>query len=120
MKAGQIIKELLASGLVDWVSLHDVVWLCTGETINEDSKLRVQRVLERIYADCLMVPGDLGETGFEDWESSPEGWVARSTAELDQLDWRPMGAGFWLRLTPRGEQVARSHISPGPVRPPTG
>lgn len=103
----QIISELLISGLSDWVSLHDVVWHCTEGTINDQSKARVLHVLDRLYADGLVVPGDLGETGFEDWQTPTDGWVERSAEELEQLGWQPMGAGFWLRLTPAGTQVAR-------------
>lgn len=103
----QIIGELLASGLTDWVSLHDVVWFCAEGTITDRSKARILRVLDRLYADGLVVPGDLGATGFEDWLTSPDGWVERSADELEQLGWQPMGAGFWLRLTPVGKQVAR-------------
>lgn len=102
----QVLAELLASGIGDWVSLHDVVWLCTGGAITPVSKTRTLRVLERVYSEHLMVPGDLGESGFEDWPQ-PNGWLTRSETDLNRLDWRPMGDGFWLRLTKRGEQRAR-------------
>lgn len=103
----EIINELLLSGLTDWISLHDVVWHCTEGMINDESKSRVLRVLERLYTDAFVVPGDLDESGFEDWKTSPDGWVRRSADELGQLGWQPMGAGFWLRLTPAGAQAAR-------------
>ena len=54
------------------------------------------------FHESLMVPGDLGESGFEDWPGSTADWLPRARAELDQLDWRPMGAGFWLRLAHDG------------------
>jgi hypothetical protein len=104
---GKVISELLRSGLVDWVSLHDVVWLCTGGTINPETKRAVLDVLGSLYSDELMIPGDLGESGFEDWEPPSEGWVLRSEIELDRLGWSPMGEGFWLRLAPEGERKAR-------------
>ncbi|PJI95192.1 hypothetical protein [Luteimicrobium subarcticum] len=107
MKEQQIIAELVTSGLADWVSLHDVVWLCTEGRINDESKRRVLGVLDRIYTGGLMVPGELGAAGFEDWQSCVGNWVPRSAAELDELAWHPMGAGFWLRLTPDGERFAR-------------
>ncbi|WP_297083125.1 hypothetical protein [uncultured Demequina sp.] len=103
----QVVSELLISGLSDWVSLHDVVWFCTEGAINDQSKASVLRVLDRLYADGLVVPGDLGETGFEDWQTPPDGWGERSSDELEQLNWQPMGAGLWLRLTAAGTQVAR-------------
>jgi len=103
-----IITELLASGLDDWVSLHDVVWLSTQGTISPETKRLVLKVLEFLYSNRLMIPGDLGELGFEDWPPPSTDWIIRSERELDLLDWRPMGEGFWLRLAPRGERLARN------------
>jgi hypothetical protein len=113
----RIISELLESGLADWVSLHDVVWLATYGTIGPESRRTVLDVLESLYSEELMVPGDLGASGFEDWGPPSEGWVTRSKAELDRLDWRPMGAGFWLRLTTKGERVARRVAAGGNDEP---
>lgn len=112
MNEEQIIRELLISGLTDWVPLHDVVWHCTEGVISDQSRNRILRVLHRLYADGLVVPGDLGETGFEDWRTSPDTWVERSADELERLGWQPMGAGFWLRLTPAGTQLARASEEP--------
>jgi len=97
----------LVAGLVDWVSLHDVVWLCTRGVIKPETKRIVLDVLRTLYSDDLMVPGNLGESGFEDWDLPSDGWVLRSEIELDRLGWSPMGDGFWLRLAPNGEQMAR-------------
>ena len=113
----RIISELLDIGLDDWVMLDHVVWLSTHGTINRATKRAVLDVLKSLYSDGLMVPGDLGASGFEDWGPPLEGWVTRSEAELDRLDWRPMGAGFWLRLTTKGERVARRGTAGGNYEP---
>ncbi len=113
MTRARAVSELLEAGLVDWVSLHDVVWLCTGGVINPETKRAVLDVLGALYSDDLMVPGDLGESGFEDWDLPLEGWVHLSEMELDRLGWSPMGDGFWLRLTPNGEQIARQSEASG-------
>jgi len=99
---------LLEDGLADWVSLQNVVWLCTGGTINPDTKQAVLDVLHLLYSEGLMVPGELGKTGFDDWAPPSGTWVIRSEIALDALEWQPMGDGFWLRLTPRGKTLARS------------
>ena len=33
----------------------------------------------------------------------PEEWLSRAERELDRFNWNPLGDGFWLRLTDRGE-----------------
>lgn len=113
----RIISELLEIGLDDWVLLDHVVWLSTHGAIDPGTKRIVLEVLESLYSDGLMVPGDLGASGFEDWGPPSDGWVTRSEAELDRLDWRPMGAGFWLRLTTKGERVARRVAAGGDDEP---
>lgn len=113
MKRARVVKALLEAGLFDWVSLHDVVWFCAGGSINPETKQEVLDVLKALYSDELMVPGDLAESGFEDWNPPSSAWVLRSEIELDRLAWSPMGDGFWLRLAPDGEQIARQSDAGG-------
>ncbi|WP_419702818.1 hypothetical protein [Promicromonospora sp. NFX87] len=103
----EIVGEFLEDGLDDWVSLHNVVWFTTRGEITEKSKTHAMEILGRLYSDGLMVPGRLGDVGFEDWPGGVSEWVTRSRSELDELDWKPMGAGFRLRLTEHGEAIAR-------------
>lgn len=103
MTRARVVSELVKAGLVDWVSLHDVVWLCTGGVISPETKRAVLEVLGALFSDGLMVPGDLGEFGFEEWSPPSEEGVRRSEVELDRLGWSPMGDGFWLRLAPKGK-----------------
>jgi hypothetical protein len=106
----EVVVEFLEDGLDDWVSLHNVVWFTTRGDITEDSKARAIQILNRLYSSDLMVPGDLGDAGFEDWQGAVDEWLTRSSAELDELDWKPMGAGFRLRLTERGEALASATL----------
>lgn len=101
------LDALLDAGLDDWASLDEVIWEVTHGDLSAESRARVLGMLDRIYSEGLVVPGDLGGTGFEDWPGSPDEWLERSREELEQLDWKPMGGGFWLRLTERGEAKAR-------------
>jgi len=96
-----VIEALLRDGLSDWLTLDDVVWAATQGDLTPESKERVRSVLEALYSGDLAVPGDLGSTGFEDWSGDDVEWLARSLVELEKLQWRPMGAGFWIRLTDR-------------------
>ncbi|ASN21502.1 hypothetical protein CGK93_18825 [Arthrobacter sp. YN] len=109
----EVIRKLLVSGLADWVSLHGVVWWGTRGTITPDTKQVVLDVLHSVYSEGLMVPGELGETGFEDWARPSEIWVIRSEMALDALEWRPMGEGFWLRLTPHGKTLGHQYEAEG-------
>ncbi len=98
----EVTKPLLEKGLVDWVSLHDVVWHATHGNLSPESKARTLRVLQQLFDEGLMVPGELAESGFVDWPS-PKEWLSRAASELERVSWTPMGEGFWLRLTERGE-----------------
>jgi len=102
-----LLHELLQSGTEDWVSLDEAAWIVADGEFAPGSKDRVLGGLVEVFRDLLMIPGYLGETGFEDWPGTPEDWVVRLRHELDRLDWPPMGAGFWLRLTDKG----RMHLA---------
>ena len=110
----ETVAELLRDGLSDWLMLHDVVWASTRDDLNPETKRKTLRVLECLYSEGLMVPGDLGEAGLEDWPGEPAEWLRRSEAELERLAWKPMGAGFWLRLSEAGEEIAREHVGKRP------
>lgn len=96
------LADLLDVGRVDWVPLHDLIWYCASGEIAPESKELALRVMRRLFVEGLMVPGDLGDTGFEDWSGSADMWVDRAHAQLESFDWAPMGDGLWLRLTDRG------------------
>jgi hypothetical protein len=102
----EVMAELVQHGLHDWVPLHDVVWCSTLGVLSDDTKRRTLRVLERLYGDGLMVPGDLGERGFEAWLGNHADWLERDRMDLERLEWQPMNEGHWLRLTEHGRDIA--------------
>lgn len=98
-----LLHELLQAGIDDWVSLDDAAWiLAQEEHSGPASKEFVLASLREVFREALMAPGELGDSGFEDWSGSHEEWSSRAREELERLAWPPMGAGFWLRLTDRG------------------
>jgi hypothetical protein len=101
------VRALLESGVIDWVSAHAVVWEATQFDLSEVSRQRTRQVLEDLFDGDLMVPGDLKEAGFTVWPLAKEHWVDHAMRELDRLNWRPMGDGFWLAITERGEERLR-------------
>lgn len=102
MTEEEALLELLLSGNSDWVSLDEVVWAGTDYDLSPSTKEKTLRILDRLFRERLMVPGELAESGFEDWTGSAEEWLVRSHSELERLEWRPMAAGFWFRLTDHG------------------
>jgi hypothetical protein len=102
------VSELLDCGRVDWVSLQEVVWYSTHGDVNPESQSRALSVLRRLFTEGLMVPGDLGDVGFEDWPGTVENWLDRAWAQLESFGWAPMGDGLWLRLTNRGLERAEA------------
>lgn len=107
MSSRGAVDKLLQLGLDDWVSADEVIWTAAGGDFSVDGQAKVLEVLDDLYRNGLMVPGQLGESGFEDWPDVEDEYLARSEAELERHEWRPMGAGFWLRLTKRG--AAQAH-----------
>lgn len=106
MADDDIVAALLVAGRYDWVMLTDVLWEATHDERTPEAKDTVRRVLQRVFEDNLMVPGDLGATGFEVWSGTATDWRREALAQIDHFEWKPMGDGFWLNLTDHGEQVA--------------
>lgn len=106
MTEDDIVAALLAAGRYDWVMLTEVLWEATHDERTPEAKDTLCRVLQRLFEEDLMVPGDLGETGFEVWNGTAADWLRKALAEIDRFGWKPMGDGFWLNLTKHGEHVA--------------
>lgn len=88
------LEALLDAGTADWVSLDDVIWEVAQGDLTAEDRARVLRMFDRLYGEHLAVPGDLGETGFEDWAGSPAEWLDRTLAALERHGWAPRGAGL--------------------------
>lgn len=109
MSVQKSLERVLLRGTDDWVSNQEIIWEASeGEfPVTEKGKAQILHVLSRLYEENLMIPGDLGgPTGFQDWPGTPSDWLHRSRVELERLNWRSAGDGFWLRLTEVGERAA--------------
>ncbi|MEV0948957.1 hypothetical protein [Promicromonospora sp. NPDC050249] len=78
--------------------LDEVTWEVVDGDLSEENQAKTIAVLRRLHGEETMVPSDLTPRGFEDWPGGPADWLLRSKRELERLDWKPMGAGFYLRL----------------------
>jgi hypothetical protein len=106
MSDDNAIEEILIAGIYDWVMLDEVTWEVMHGDLSGENRERTLRVLGRLFREGLMVPGDLHPSGFGDWQGSAAAWLVLSGEELERRGWKPMGAGFYLRLTEFRGRVA--------------
>lgn len=106
MTTGDTTAILLTDAVDDWVPLHHLLWLVTTGDRTASAKAAVRDQLDTLFAQHLMVPGRIGDLGFEAWLPPSSAWLARALAELDEYDWEPLNEGLWLELTPLGRQRA--------------
>lgn len=104
------VEEAIVEGLDDWVQLHNVVWYCRLAEPEGDYRSLVRALVEELILGGLMVPGDLGETGFEPWTTAPEESVRRVMEQCETYGWNPQGDGAWFAITDAGKVLARSVV----------
>ncbi|WP_330271725.1 hypothetical protein OG205_32370 [Lentzea sp. NBC_00516] len=98
---------MLIDGLMDWVSV-DMAIGCAREAAAEnggDFKSIAIAVIEHLLLGGLMVPGDLGESGFEAWPGSPSELVDKVIRQCESFNWDPQGAACWLSNTETGDRL---------------
>ena len=92
------VTELVKAAELDWLSLDEAAWVICHRHVTSMSTEALKPALADLFRRSVLVPGDLGETGFEDWAGTAEEWSRRLDEEFSRLEWPPMGSGFWLRL----------------------
>jgi protein involved in temperature-dependent protein secretion len=107
-------KELLTSGLYDWVPLAEVDSIILDNHLTETLSARQDlalRTIRSLVADGLMEIGDLPSQGsrLAAWNVSLDAALARVSDRFvghydDTAMW---GFSIWLGLTDAGERVAR-------------
>ncbi|MFD4672879.1 hypothetical protein ACFWNN_24345 [Lentzea sp. NPDC058450] len=102
-----IAVEMLIEGLTDWVLVDTAIGYAheTVEDSGGDFKPVATAVIEHLLLGGLMVPGDLGESGFEAWPGSPPELVDKVIRQCESFDWEPLGAACWLSNTEAGDRV---------------
>ncbi|MGV4983306.1 hypothetical protein ACVB8X_01945 [Streptomyces sp. NRAIS4] len=108
MSTEYIIRELLEEGLDDWVPVDRLVGLAqeTVEQSDRDFRDVATEALTQLVSGGLMEVGDLGESGFEAWNGTPDAIVKRVVSTLEEFDWLPQGGACWLANTPHGNSQA--------------
>lgn len=111
-------RELLASGLEDWVSMAEVQQLVSHLGLADAAPARqelVLRTIRSVVEDGLMAVGDLpGADGhFPAWDGDVDTVMRRLSDRFvdhyeDPADW---DYSIWLGLTSAGERVARAMMS---------
>src|SRR4051812_23788909 len=96
-----IVRGLLDEGLTDWIPIDRVIG--AARELAPAAGVRFQAIatdlFSRLIEPGLMVPGSIGEAGFEPWSGSPDVLLRRAIAECESFDWQPQGAGCWLANT---------------------
>lgn len=105
-----LVEEVIVEGLDDWVQLDDVVWFGRRADPHGDFRGLVRTLVEELLRPGLMVPGDVGDAGFEPWTTSPEESVRIVMEQCEALDWNPQGDGAWFANTDAGKVLARAVV----------
>ena len=105
-----LVRAALDAGLDDWVMLHTVVWLGrdTAAVAAANSPDVVGALVARLVTDGLMVPGEIGESGFEAWQVPADAAIQRVLEQCEALEWNPLTDGCWFANTPRGDELAQA------------
>ena len=106
-KLDDLVDYLLREGLDDWTSMFSVVRTVEVEHPG-GGRAAARQLVRDLVEGGWMVPGDLGASGFEPWDSTPADSVRRILEDLDAHDWDVMHHSlFWFDNTPAGDERAR-------------
>lgn len=102
-----LVDDLLREGLGDWTMLVDIVRRAEVKR-PDDGRAAGRQLVSELVEGGWMIPGDLGKSGFEPWDSTPVESVRRIFDDLDAHDWDVMKHSlFWFENTSEGDERAR-------------
>lgn len=98
------IREILAEGVDDWVPVDRIIGLAREIAVAEAGKFQsfAVRMIESLIGQGLMEVGEIGDSGFEQWNGDPGVLVARVIAICESFNWEPFGEACWLANTKKG------------------
>ncbi|GLY50590.1 hypothetical protein [Lentzea sp. NBRC 102530] len=104
----EAVRELLLDGVDDWVSLDRIIWAArqVSESSSADFGDEFRDLLDTLVRGGLVVPGELGDSGFERWGGEPGELIARVIEQAQEFGWAPQGAGCWFANTELGDRTA--------------
>ncbi|MFP8964834.1 hypothetical protein ACLIYP_30355 [Streptomyces nanhaiensis] len=99
-----LVDRVLAEAVDDWIPVDMLLWHAREEAkrSGEDFRQVAVALLEVLLEEHLMELGDLGESGFEAWNSPVGDQVRRFVDGCESVGWEPFGALWWLAITPEG------------------
>jgi hypothetical protein len=103
-----IISDVLAEGRTDWVPVDTVIGGAREVVAGDDGDFKPTAiaVIERLLLGGLMVAGEIGDHGFEQWPGTPVEVVQQVILKCESLHWEPFGAVCWLSNTEAGDRQA--------------
>jgi hypothetical protein len=109
MEIDEIADEVLREGVDDWVPIDVLLWYAQQASHGSQDSFEklVAMVLEFLLSNGLMLVGEIGDSGFESWNDSPNEAVGRVIRECERVSWKPLGGLFWLSNTRKGTRRVR-------------
>jgi hypothetical protein len=106
----RLVDEILRDGLDDWMMLVSIVR--TAEEAHPGDQAATRTAARELVVELVekgwMVPGDLTDSGFEQWDLLPATSVRRILDDLDAHDWDVTNNVIaWFANTPEGDRRAQ-------------
>ncbi|MEV8312382.1 hypothetical protein AB0P36_35150 [Streptomyces flavidovirens] len=107
MNDKEISRQILEEGIDDWIPIDRLIDL-TREFSEAGESASIQ-ILESLLDGGFVKVGEIGENGFEAWSGASQDVVLRVAAELEKVNWVPLGGVCWIANTPKGDAEASHH-----------
>ena len=100
-----IAVEMLTEGRSDWVPVDTAIGWAREVAAEDGGDFRSTAiaVIEYLVLGGLMVAGEIGDDGFEEWPGTPAESVRKVVEKCEELNWEPFGAACWLSNTEAGD-----------------
>ncbi|GAA4889164.1 hypothetical protein [Saccharopolyspora cebuensis] len=103
------VDEILEEGLDDWVMLVSIVRLAEERRLGDQQGARTlaTALIHELIVGEWMVPGEIGNSGFEPWKDPPADAAARVVGNIDSVGWNFVdNVVVWFDNTDKGNQRA--------------
>ena len=102
-----VIDEILRGRSTDWVPVDRIISVSKDFALQEGRDFRAiaSDVIAHLVKNEIMVPGVIGDAGFERWYGTADELVGRVAADCELLHWEPFGNGCWFANVENSDRV---------------